>query len=200
MGAVSDPEHLVRVITAAGVGDARVLDAVRAVPRAGFVPPHLAGRAYQDEPLTIPRGQVTTQPSLVAMMVEALGLTGSERVLEIGAGYGWQTALLARLCGSVWGVERWPDIAEATRTNLARHGTTNAEVVVGDGTEGLPERAPYEAIIVAAAFTRVPPPLAEQLAPGGRLVQPMGPGGEEEVVLFEKERRRGLTRRRTIAG
>ena len=93
MGSVSDPEQLVRAAAAAGVGDPRVLDAVRTVPRAGFVPPHLAWRAYQDEPLTIPRGQVTTQPSLVARMVEALGLEGSERVLEIGAGYGWQTAL-----------------------------------------------------------------------------------------------------------
>jgi protein-L-isoaspartate(D-aspartate) O-methyltransferase len=198
-GVVRNREDLVRAVAAKGVRDPRVLRALREVPRANFVPPDLVERAYLDGPLPIPHEQVTTQPSLVAMMVEALGLTGSERVLEIGAGYGWQTALLARLCGSVWSVERWTDIAEAARTNLARHGTTNAEVVVGDGTEGLPEHAPYEAIIVAAAFTRVPPPLAEQLAPSGRLVQPMGPGGEEEVALFEKVRR-GLTRRRTIAG
>jgi protein-L-isoaspartate(D-aspartate) O-methyltransferase len=199
MGAVSDPEHLVRVITAAGVGDARVLDAVRAVPRAGFVPPHLAGRAYQDEPLTIPRGQVTTQPSLVARMVEALGLEGSERVLEVGAGYGWQTALLARLCGFVLAVERFADVAEAARENLTRFGVANAEVVEGDGTEGLSEHAPYDAILVAAAFPSVPRPLEEQLAAGGRLVQPVGPGGREEVVLFEKGPR-NLVRLQVVAG
>src|SRR5215211_6917254 len=159
MGAVSDPEHLVRVITAAGVSDARVLDAVRAVPRAGFVPPHLAGRAYQDEPLTIPRGQVTTQPSLVARMVEALGLEGSERVLEVGAGYGWQTALLARLCGFVWAVERFADVAEAARENLTHFGVANAEVVEGDGTEGLSENGPRNLVrlqvVAGASFVKL---------------------------------------------
>jgi protein-L-isoaspartate(D-aspartate) O-methyltransferase len=199
MGYVSDPEQLVRAAAAAGVGDPRVLDAVRAVPRAGFVPPHLAGRAYQDEPLPIPRGQVTTQPSLVARMVEALGLEGSERVLEVGAGYGWQTALLARLCGFVWAVERFADVAEAARENLTRFGVANAEVVEGDGTEGLSEHAPYDAILVAAAFPSVPRPLEEQLAAGGRLVQPVGPGGREEVVLFEKGPR-NLVRLQVVAG
>jgi protein-L-isoaspartate(D-aspartate) O-methyltransferase len=196
---VSDPEQLVQAVAAEGVGDPRVLDAVRAVPRAGFVPPHLAGRAYQDEPLPIPRGQVTTQPSLVARMVEALGLTGSEQVLEVGAGYGWQTALLARLCGFVWAVERFADVAEAARENLARFGVANAEVVEGDGTEGLSEHAPYDTILVAAAFPSVPRPLEEQLAVGGRLVQPVGPGGREEVVLFVKGPR-NLGRVRVVAG
>jgi protein-L-isoaspartate(D-aspartate) O-methyltransferase len=199
MGSVSDPEQLVRAAAAAGVGDPRVLDAVSAVPRAGFVPPHLAGRAYQDEPLPIPRGQVTTQPSLVARMVEALGLEGSQRVLEVGAGYGWQTALLARLCGSVWAVERFADVAEAARENLTRFGVANAEVVEGDGTEGLSEHAPYDAILVAAAFPSVPRPLQEQLATGGRLVQPVGPGGREQVVLFEKGPR-NLVRLQVVAG
>src|ERR671912_1161253 len=198
MKRMSDPEQLVRAVADAGVGDPRVLDAVRTVPRAGFVPPHLAGRAYRDEPLPILRGQVTTQPSLVAKMVEVLGLEGSERVLEVGAGYGWQTALLARLCDFVWAVERFGDVAEAARENLARFGVTNAEVVTADGTEGLPEHAPYDAIVVAAAFPSVPRPLEEQLAAGGRLVQPVGPGGREEVVLFGKGTR-GLVRRRTIA-
>jgi len=196
---VSDQEDLLGAIVAAGVRDARVLDAVRAVPRADFVPPDLAWRAYEDKPLPIPRGQVTTQPSLVAKMVEALGLEGSGRVLEVGAGYGWQTALLARLCGSVWAVERFADVAEAARENLASFGVTNAEVVEGDGTDGLPEYAPYDAILVAAAFPSVPLPLGEQLAPRGRLVQPVGPGGAEEVVLFEKGPR-GLGRVRVVAG
>src|SRR5919109_2378740 len=130
-------------------------------------------------------------------MIAALELTGSEQVLEVGAGYGFQTALLAHLSRFVWSIERWPDIAATGRDNLARHGVTNVEVVVGDGTAGLPERAPFDAILVSAAFPRVPPPLAEQLAPGGRLVQPIGPGGDDDVVLFEK-RPEGLVRVRSI--
>ncbi len=198
-GAVKSQEDLVRVIAAEGVLDPRVLRALRKVPRAGFIPSELVELAYLDRPLPIPHGQVTTQPSLVARMIEALALEGSECVLEIGAGYGFQTALLAYLSSFVWGVERWPDIADISRENLSHHGVTNVEVVAGDGTEGLPEHAPYDAILVAAAFPSVPPPLAQQLAPGGRLVQPIGSGGEEEVVLFEKGKE-GLKRRRTITG
>ena len=195
---MSGPEDLVRTIAGEGVRDPRLLDALGAVPRADFVPTNLAEQAYEDKPLPIPHDQVTTQPSLVARMVEALGLAGTELVLEVGAGYAWQTALLARLCGFVWAVERFGDVAEAARENLARFGMTNAEVVTGDGTKGLSEHAPYDAILVAAAFPSVPRPLEEQLAAGGRLVQPVGPGGKEEVVLFEKGTR-GFVRRRTIA-
>lgn len=177
--------------------DPRLLEALSAVPRGNFVPANLARQAYQDKPLPIPHDQVTTQPSLVARMVEALGLTGSERVLEVGAGYGWQTALLANLCRFVWAVERFGDVAEVARENLAGSGVTNAEVITSDGTKGLPEHAPYHAILVAAAFPSVPRPLEKQLAVGGRLVQPVGLGGREEVVLFEKGTRR-LVRRRTV--
>jgi protein-L-isoaspartate(D-aspartate) O-methyltransferase len=183
---VSDREDLARAIVATGVQGPRLIDALHEVPRAGFVPPELAEHAYLDWPLPIPHGQVTTQPSLSAKMIEALGLTGPERVLEVGTGYGFQTALLARLSGYVYSVERFPDFAETARENLKRHGAENVEVVAGDGTQGLPEHAPYGAILVSAAFTAVPPPLAEQLAVGGRLVQPMGSGGQERVVLFEK--------------
>jgi protein-L-isoaspartate(D-aspartate) O-methyltransferase len=182
-----------------GISDPRLLEAVGAVPRAEFVPPGVVDRAYVDAPLRIPHGQVTTQPSLVAKMVEALALTGTERVLEVGTGYGWQTALLARLAREVWSVERWPDLAETARRSLARHGTQNATVVVGDGSEGLAANAPYNAILVSAAFPEVPQPLAEQLVYGGRLVQPIGPGGRENVVLFER-RHEGLVARRTIIG
>ena len=127
-----DRELLASKIVAAGVRDPRLLDALGEVPRAGFVPPDLVEQAYLDRPLPIPHGQVTTQPSLSAKMIEALGLTGSERVLEVGTGYGFQTALLARLSGFVWSVERWPDVAETARNNLASHGMSNVEVVAGD--------------------------------------------------------------------
>ena len=193
------PEDLVRAAVTTGTRDPGLLAALRAVPRADFVPLELADQAYLDRPLPIPHGQVTTQPSLVAKMIEALGLTGSGRVLEVGTGYGFQTALLAQLSTFVYSVERFPDVAETARENLARHGVANVDVVVGDGTKGLPEHAPYDAILVSAAFPRVPPPLEEQLAPGGRLVQPVGPGGEEEVILFEKGPR-GLVPRQNITG
>jgi protein-L-isoaspartate(D-aspartate) O-methyltransferase len=196
---VREREDLILEVTATGVRDARLIEAFREVPRAKFVPPGLVERAYLDQPLAIPHEQVTTQPSLSAKMIEALELTGSERVLEVGTGYGFQTALLAHLSGFVWSVERWPDVAETARDNLARHGVNNVEVVAGDGTEGLPEHAPYDAILISAAFPSVPPPLAEQLTAGGRLVQPIGSGGQEEVVLFERGKE-GLVRRRTVTG
>ena len=179
--------------------DARVLEALREVPRAGFVPPDLAGQAYGDRPLPIPHEQVTTQPSLSAKMIEALELTGSERVLEVGTGYGFQTALLAYLSNFVWSIERFPDVAETARNNLAHHEVENVEVVAGDGTEGLAEHAPYDAILVSAAFPSVHPPLARQLVVGGRLVQPIGSGGQDQVILFEKGSE-GLGRRRTVTG
>jgi protein-L-isoaspartate(D-aspartate) O-methyltransferase len=192
-------EDLVQAIVTKGVHDPRLLRAMRRMPRSEFVPPDLTARAYLDQPLPIPHGQVTTQPSLVAKMIDALGLAGSEHILEVGTGYGFQTALLAHLSGFVWSVERWSDVAVTARANLARLGLLNVEVAVGDGTQGLPEHAPYHAILVSAAFPRVPPPLVEQLALGGRLIQPIGPGGEERVMLFEKEAE-GLMRRSTIVG
>jgi protein-L-isoaspartate(D-aspartate) O-methyltransferase len=180
-------EELVEALLAAGIRDRRVLDAFREVPREEFVPWESRNRAYEDVPLPIPHAQVTTQPSLIARMIEALALQGSERVLEIGTGFGFQTALLAVLAGEVWSVERWGDVARCARVNLARVGIDNAHVVVGDGTRGLPEHHPFGAIVVSAAFTDVPEPLAAQLAPGGRLVQPIGPGGHEQVMLFVED-------------
>ncbi len=196
---MSGPADLVTASRAAGVQERHLLQAIAIVPRAEFVPPELVAYAYRDRPLSIPHDQVTTQPSLVARMVEALTLGRSDRVLEIGTGFGWQTALIARLAGEVWSIERWDDIARIARTNLERNGVENAHVVVGDGTLGLPERAPYDAILVAAAFPTVPAPLAEQLAEGGRLVQPIGPGGADEVILFEKHAG-VLERRRLVSG
>lgn len=195
----SSAETLVRAAVAVGVRDGRVLDAVRSVPRGAFVPPGEAVRADVDEPIPIPHGQVTTQPSLVAKMVEGLELTGVERVLEVGTGYGWQTALLARLAREVVSVERFSDVVETARANLARQGVENARLVVGDGSEGAPADAPFDAILVSAAFPEVPGPLAEQLAEGGRLVQPIGHGGNEAVVVFRKGPE-GLERVGTLSG
>jgi protein-L-isoaspartate(D-aspartate) O-methyltransferase len=195
----TEPADLVTASRAADVRDARLLEAIRAIPREHFVPPEVAARAYDDSPLPIPHGQVTTQPSLVAKMVEALGLTSADRVLEIGTGFGWQTALLARIAREVWSMERWDELARTARENLERHCIENATVVVGDGTAGLPEQAPFDAILVAAAFPRVPAPLAGQLVDGGRLVQPIGLGGADEVVLFEK-RGGALERSRLVTG
>jgi protein-L-isoaspartate(D-aspartate) O-methyltransferase len=190
---------LLAALRGAGIQEPRLLEAVRAVPRATFVPSDFAHCAYADIPLPIPHEQVTTQPSLVAKMIDALGLTGVERLLEVGTGYGWQTALLARLAREVWSIERWPDLAEAARQNLVHHGAEAVTIVVGDGSEGLAGEAPFDAIVVSAAFPDVPGPLAEQVAVGGRLVQPIGPGGAEDVVLFER-RPEGLVQRRTITG
>jgi protein-L-isoaspartate(D-aspartate) O-methyltransferase len=170
----------------AGVEDPRVLDAVRRVPRAAFVPLDQVGSAYHDEPLRIPHGQVTTQPSLSARMVEALRLAGTEQVLEVGTGYGYQTALLALLASFVTSIERWRDLAELARRNLAAQDITNVHVLDGDGTEGVPAAAPYDAILVSAAFPHVPQPLVSQLRIGGRLVQPIGTGGAERVTVFER--------------
>jgi protein-L-isoaspartate(D-aspartate) O-methyltransferase len=190
---------LVQAVAALGVRDRRLLGAMGEIPRADFVPPGMARRAYVDAPLPIPHDQVTTQPSLVAKMIEALELREGETVLEVGTGYGFQTAILARLGRFVWSVERWADLADAARGNLERHGINNVRVVVGDGSGGLPAHAPYDAILVSAAFPRVPEPLVEQLADGGLLVQPLGTGGNEEVVLFSKGGH-GLLRRGTITG
>jgi protein-L-isoaspartate(D-aspartate) O-methyltransferase len=180
------PEDLALAARAAGVTDQRVLDAIRRTPRAAFVPAAYAGRAYADEPITLPHHQVTTQPSLSAAMVAALALEGTEQVLEVGTGYGYQTALLARLAAHVVSIEIWPDLAAQARRNLAGQDIGNVVVLAGDGTGGAPAHAPFDAIIVSAAFPDVPPPLAAQLRPGGRLVQPIGPGGGEDVVLHEK--------------
>jgi protein-L-isoaspartate(D-aspartate) O-methyltransferase len=192
-------EELAQAVLATGVSDSRVIRAFREVPRAGYVPKERRADAYRDVPLPIPHDQVTTQPSLSAQMIEALELTDAEAVLEVGTGHGFQTALLAHLADTVWSVERFADLAETARANLRRGGVGNAHVTVGDGSEGLPEHAPYDAIVVSAAFPSVPDALAGQLGPRGRLVQPIGEGGAEQVTMFKKRGGR-LSRRRSVVG
>jgi protein-L-isoaspartate(D-aspartate) O-methyltransferase len=193
------PADLARAARRAGVRDQRLLDVMARLPRAPFVPPAAAGQAHLDQPVPISHRQVTTQPSLVATMVESLALAGSEKVLEVGTGYGYQTALLANLAREIWSIELWPDMTDVARRALAAQGIDNVHLVVGDGTLALPAQAPFDAIIVAAAFPEVATPLADQLVRGGRLVQPIGPGGREQVVLFEKGGT-GLARTRTLTG
>jgi protein-L-isoaspartate(D-aspartate) O-methyltransferase len=192
------PHPLVHAARAAGVRDRRVLDALAAVPRAAYVPADRVGEVNLDRPIPIGGGQVTTQPSLMAAMVEALTLRGDEQVLEVGAGLGYQAAVLARLAREVWTLERRPELAAAARGNLAAQGVGNAHVLVRDGSEGLPDRAPFEAIIVAAAHPTVPSPLVTQLAVDGRLVQPIGPSGAEDVTLFRRDACGRLVRERSI--
>lgn len=197
------PEQLVREVRAAGIRDERVLEAIRATPRAWFVPFAQATAAYRDEPIPIGHEQVTTQPSLSARMIEGLELSGAEQVLEVGTGLGFQTALLARLATEVVSIDRWADLVEQARRNLVRQGIRNITVLVGDGSEGVPDHAPYDAILVSAAYPSVAPPLVEQLRVGGRLVQPIGTGGHEEVVQFVRtaaglERRQVLTLARFV--
>lgn len=182
----SGSEKLVTAARRAGVDDPRVLNAMRTVPRVAFVPPDQVELADHDAPIPIPHGQVTTQPSLSATMIQALRLAGTEHVLEVGTGYGYQTALLAQLASFVTSIERWPDLAEMARQRLTAQNITNVNLVDGDGTEGVPAAAPFDAIVVSAAFPRVPLPLVEQLRVGGRLVQPIGRGGAERVTVFER--------------
>jgi protein-L-isoaspartate(D-aspartate) O-methyltransferase len=197
MSPAPSPSDLAAAARAAGIGDERVLAAISATPRAGSVPGDYLTAAYRDEPIPIGHRQVTTQPSLPARMIQGPHLASGDHVLQIGTGLGFQTAPLARLAAGVISIERWPDLADQARRNPARHGTGNAEVLAGDGSRGLPDRAPYDAILVSAPFPQVPAPRAAQLRIGGRLVQPTGPGGSEQVVLFERSAS-GLERRHVL--
>jgi protein-L-isoaspartate(D-aspartate) O-methyltransferase len=185
---VTDRDVAAQVAAAerAGVRDPRVLAALAAVPRAAFVPGSHARDADRDQPLTIGHGQTTSQPSLVATMLAALELRGDERVLEIGTGTGYEAALLSHLAGQVYTIERIPRLAELARRNLADLGIGNVEVVVGDGTRGLPDRGPFDAVVIAAAADALPPGLAAQVAPGGRVIAPLGDRRLQQVVVHEQ--------------
>ena len=165
------------------IADERVLAAMTAVPRELFVPEELRARAYEDAALPIAAGQTISQPYMVARICEALALRGDERVLDVGAGSGYQAAVLAELAAEVHTIERVPELAESARRNLDAAGYERVQVHVGDGTLGVPEHAPFAAIAVAAAAPRLPERLYEQLEPRGRLVVPVGGRGGQELLL-----------------
>ncbi|MGH2806417.1 MAG: protein-L-isoaspartate(D-aspartate) O-methyltransferase [Actinomycetota bacterium] len=178
-------EGLARLVESEGV-DPRIVEAFRAIAREDFVPDQARWEAYSDRPIGIPERQTTSQPSLIARMIDAAAIVPDDRVLEVGTGFGFQTALLAKVAREVVSIERHGSIAGAARDNLERAGLDNVEVVVGDGWQGRPETAPYDAIIVSAGASDVPAALTAQLADGGRLVIPLRSGHGDDVYLFRK--------------
>lgn len=180
-----------------GIDDPRVLAALAAVPRHLFVPEKQRRAAYDDSPLAIGYGQTISQPFVVAFMTQAVALGGDERVLEIGTGSGYQAAVLGELAAEVWTIEIVPELAQRSRALLAELGYDNVHVREGDGYRGWPEHAPFDAIVVTAAPDHVPAPLLDQLAPGGRMVLPVG-GERQELLLIEKDAAGALTEREVL--
>jgi len=176
-------EQLVR----RGIRDQNVLAAMRSVPRHLFVPAALAGEAYMDTPLPIGLGQTISQPYMVALMTQLLGVNVRSRVLEVGSGCGYQSAVLAEVAGEIFALERLAELAERARLTLARLGYANAHTAIADGTRGRPDLAPFDAILVAAAAATAPPLLLRQLVEGGRLVVPIGsPQRDQVLTVFER--------------
>ena len=173
-------------LVARGIHDPRVLEAMSDLPREQFVEEDARLYCYRDEPVSIGHQQTLSQPYMAALMAQTLQLTGTETVLEIGAGCGFHAALLARLAARVFAIEIIPELAAAASINLTRTGHHNVEVICADGSAGWPARAPYEAISVAAAAPAVPPVLADQLTLGGRLVIPVGSREDQDLLLVER--------------
>jgi protein-L-isoaspartate(D-aspartate) O-methyltransferase len=173
-------------LRARGIADERVLDAMSRVPRHEFTAERYRDQAYEDYPLPIGEGQTISQPYIVALMLEALALTPASRVLEVGTGSGYVTALLGELAAQVVSVERHAALAADAGDLLARLGYTNVKVIVGDGSQGYPELAPYDAIIVSAAAPEVPSALLAQLAEGGRMIIPVGSFDAQQLQLVHK--------------
>jgi protein-L-isoaspartate(D-aspartate) O-methyltransferase len=169
-----------------GIRDERLLGAMERVPRHEFVEPSYRDQAYEDHPLPIKAGQTVSQPYMVALMLEILQLQPFSKVLEIGTGSGYQTAILAEISSQVYSVERHPQLAGEARETLSRLGYTNLTLRVGDGGQGLPEYAPFDAIVVSAAAKQIPAPLFAQLREGGSMIIPVGPPEAQELQLVKK--------------
>ncbi|MBC8460189.1 MAG: protein-L-isoaspartate(D-aspartate) O-methyltransferase [Deltaproteobacteria bacterium] len=176
-------------IIARGIKDPKVIEAMRKVPRHLFVPENIRGRAYDDRPLPIGEGQTISQPYIVAFMTEALNLSSGDKALEIGTGSGYQAAILAEIVKEVYTIEIRPRLGETARERLKEMGYKNIFVEIGDGYKGWPEKAPFNAIIVTCAPEKIPRPLIDQLAEGGRMIIPVGEEGSiQELVLMKKEK------------
>ncbi len=183
----------------AGIRDSATLAAMRTVPRHEFVPPEQRARAYEDTPLPIGHDQTISQPAVVALMTELIQPQAGKRVLEVGTGSGYQAAVLAQAGCRVWTIEIFRALAEQARDRLARLGYRDVTVRHGDGYAGWPEEAPFDAIMVTAAAESIPPALVDQLAPGGRLVMPVGDQfPHQELVLLEKDSAGGITSRQLL--
>lgn len=190
--------RLIEELQGKGITDLTVLRAFDEVPRHCFVPSGLQHRAYEDAPLPIGHAQTISQPWVHAKYLSLIGLTGNERVLEIGTGSGFQTALLSKLAGAVFSIERIEALANEAHAALQACGITGVEQCVGDGTLGWPERAPFDAILVGAASPDVPTPLLDQLAMGGQLLVPVG-GRDEQVLVRVRRTEQGFVRSRLDA-
>lgn len=179
-------EEMVRVqLAERGILDLRLLDAMRRVPRHEFIPENFRIDAYGDHPLPIGEGQTISQPYIVAAMLEQLALQATDRILEIGTGSGYVTALLSLLCAEVYSVERHASLAAAAESTLRRL-EYHVKIKVGDGSQGWPEHAPFDAILVSAATSEMPPALFAQLREGGRMMAPIGPPSSQELQLIRK--------------
>jgi protein-L-isoaspartate(D-aspartate) O-methyltransferase len=189
-----------RQIEARGITDPTILRAFREVPREAFVSYEYAYAAYDDHPLPIEAGQTISQPYIVALMIEAAALRPGDKVLEVGAGSGYAAAVMSRIADEVVAIERQPDLVSLARKRLERLGYDNVTVIEGDGTRGCADEAPFDAILAAASGSHVPKPLVDQLAPGGRLVMPVGdPGWVQELVKVTK-RHDGTTSQENLGG
>ena len=181
-----------------GIADDRVLEAMLRVPRHEFAPERFRDQAYEDHPLPIGEGQTISQPYMVALMLEALVLSPADKVLEVGTGSGYVTALLGEMVCEVISIERYPPLADQAMQLLVDLGYKNMRVIAGDGSRGVPEFAPYNAIIVSAAAPEIPQELIEQLANGGRMIIPVGEEDSQQLQLIYKENGRVSARLREL--